>query len=99
MPLDPMEGFQLVMEGTPIGANIMAAVKTFDEIPPENRKALDVAPIIGLNKGSVIYKALAEVDDTVHSPSDVIAILDLDPQGNLAHVLVLADHALVEIKD
>ena len=99
MPLDTQEGIGLALQGLPIGNNILAAVNAFNAIPPEERTALHVAPIIGVTKGPVFRALEAAATPADFKISDVIGILELDANGNLALVLSLAQHALEEIKD
>lgn len=97
MPLTIPEAVQLAFEALPIFNETQADVAAMP--PPGQRKAIDWAPVIGIEPGSGFYKLLEEVDDPVHNAVDLIPILDLDANGNLAGVLRLIDRTIAEVKD
>lgn len=96
--LDPQEGIGLALMFLPIAQEIAKDVKAFNAIPPADRTPLDVAPMIGVTEGSVLYKVLEAASTPADfKPSDVIGILELEPQGNLGQLLTFADRLLEAI--
>ena len=96
--LDTQELLMLLMSLLPVGQGIAAAVVTFNAVP-KPRPAVALAPLVGVLPGSTVYKALLEVNDPVHNPSDAIDILGLDPNGNTGLLLKWADRLLAEAND
>lgn len=60
MPLDTAEGIAAAFGELAIGQDVLSKVKNLP--PKETRKAVDYAPVLGLDPTGNLYKQLALID-------------------------------------
>lgn len=100
MPLDTMEGVAAALREGPIFAKVEEFRSSLPPVTEDRpRKAIDFAPIGGWTKGSVVYRALEEAGDTVHTFADLADILQVGPSSALGMQLAALDILIGDIKD
>lgn len=95
MALDNAEKFTLAFQSLGIGQKVFASIS---DLGPSPHKAIDFAPIIGVKAG-ILHGILVEIDDPVHDAKDLIPLLGLSEDGNLANILNLVSDTLRDIAD